>query len=608
MLSLGVLLLLAAGVTFLAVTWDSLPITLQAAIMATLAAIALACAVPAAKHKLTGTAEALAILGTGLLAVDLYGIRELGLISPSSIDGITYAAAATAIVAAVNLLMTRFAPTVVTFGVATVLIGQLPLPLLLAERVDVPLYLLGLLLQVIITLLWSGQGTKVVRTTGAICSALFFTAILIIGSGRVFLALIAHHHSEFGYAADDLFSLSIADFSAALATTGVICLSAATGILLLRKRALPASLPPTAGVWICTAAAAFTIAAFLPQIPTAGRWLTTALATALVLTDLLRPRTTTHATTRAMLQAATITVVSVNLFVCLIFADVLQLGLIAAIVSALAPLAAWRRRVDLTTAATVASLSAQVAILLTLADGYFEYWTGGIALAVVGACSIAFATRYSGLAPERALLVSATSAVFFAELIIAMVSPDTGTGIVLTIAAAPLMAYGMRPGRREALLIAGLLLAVANTAFVLGSGATTIEWFTVPPAIVVLAIGLLRWRDQSSWIFLGPSLLIGLTPSALIADGNDVVRTTLVIAAALAVILIGVRFTLQAPFIIGATVLAKIGLWQFVEVAPLIPRWITLALAGAVLLAVGATYERRLLQAKEAARWLTNLR
>jgi hypothetical protein len=152
-------------------------------------------------------------------------------------------------------------------------------------------------------------------------------------------------------------------------------------------------------------------------------------------------------------------------------------------------------------------------------------------------------------------------------------------------------------------------LIIANTAFVVASGATTIEWFTVPPAIVMLAIGILAWRDRSSWIFLGPGLLIGLAPSALLADSNDNwVRVTLVVAAALAVILVGVYGGLQAPFVIGAAVLAKVGIWQFLEVAPLIPRWITLGAAGTILLTVGATYERRLTQAKQAARWVTALR
>src|SRR6266508_2831683 len=60
LLSLGVLLLLAAGVTFLAVTWHNLPVHVQAGIIGTLAALAFAGSVPASRHSLTGTAEAFA--------------------------------------------------------------------------------------------------------------------------------------------------------------------------------------------------------------------------------------------------------------------------------------------------------------------------------------------------------------------------------------------------------------------------------------------------------------------------------------------------------------------------------------------------------------------
>jgi hypothetical protein len=140
LLSLGVLLLLAAGVTFLAVTWDSLPVSIQAAIMAFLASVALVGAVPASRHKLSGTAEALAILGCGLLAVDLYGARALGLIPATAIDGLSYAGLSCALVAAINLLMSRFAPKVVTFGLAGVIVGQLRLTLVLSDRVDLRCY------------------------------------------------------------------------------------------------------------------------------------------------------------------------------------------------------------------------------------------------------------------------------------------------------------------------------------------------------------------------------------------------------------------------------------------------------------------------------------
>jgi hypothetical protein len=314
-------------------------------------------------------------------------------------------------------------------------------------------------------------------------------------------------------------------------------------------------------------------------------------------------------TIRRTLTVAAVVVASVNLLVCAFLTDIVQLGLISAIGSVLILVAGWRKLMDSTAAAGLSSLAAQFAILLVTADGFFSLWTGAITLAVVGACSIAVACVSVGLPRETALLGTAISAVVLAELIVVMVSPDTGTGVVLIIAAAPLVAYGMQPARRNALLVAGFLSAIANTAFVLGAGATTLEWFTLPPAAVMLAIGLLRWRDQPSWVYLGPGLLLGLAPSALVASSNqDWMRVTFVVAAAVAIMMIGAHFSLQAPFVIGATVLAKIGLTQFLEVAPLIPRWITLGAAGAILLAVGATYERRLNEAKQAARWITALR
>ncbi len=607
LLSLGVLLLLAAGVTFLAVTWDSLVVPVQASIIATLATIALAGSVPAARYKLAGTAEALAILGTGLLTVDLYGARALGLITAETIDSLSYFGLAAVLVAATNLLMSRIAPTVITYGVAAVIIGQLPLPFLLAGRLDLAPFLLAMLVQVAITLYWSSKGTKIVRATGASCSALVFWALMITGCLRVFLSLIAHHSATTQPSLRDLFDGSPTALSPVIATTFVSCLAAATGIFLLRKVKLPRALPAGLAECACTAAAAFALATCLPQIPTAGRWLSTTLATVLALTALLIAKRT--GVRAATVWTATAVVATVNLLVCFALEDVVQLGLISAIVSALALVAVWRKRLQAPTAAMTASFAAQLAIVLVTFDGFFSLWTGAITMAVVGALSIGVACLVTDLPLERALLGSAASAVTLAELIILMESRATGTGIVLTIAAAPLVAYGMRPERRQAMLLAGGLLVIANTAFVLGAGAATIEWFTLPPAVVMLAIGVYGWRNQPSWVFLGPGLLLGLVPSALVANSNyDYLRTTFVVAAALAIILIGTRFSLQAPFIIGSGVLLKIALWQFLEVAPLIPRWITLATAGLILLTVGATYERRLQNAKQAARWLTALR
>jgi hypothetical protein len=607
LLSLGVLLLLAAGVTFLAVTWDSLSIPVQASIIATLAALSLAGSVPAARHKLTGTAEALAILGIGLLAVDLYGAHALGLTPARAVDGLAYIGLAAALVAAANLLMSRIAPTVVTYGVATVIIGQFALPFILAGQTGLALFLFGLLLQVTITVYWSAEGTKVVRITGAICAALVFWALMISGTVRIYLSLAALYSAQARADFGDFFDGSLTALSPVLFTTLVVVLAAATGIFLLRKFALPRALPPALGESTCTAAAAFAVAACLPQLPTVGRWLDTALATALALAVLLMAQRT--GVRAAVAWTAAGVVAMVNLLFCLLVADVVQLGLISAIAAGLAVVAVWRQRMNRLTGSVTASFAAQLAIVLLTYDDLFNLWTGGILLSVVGAVSITVACLVTDPPLERWLLGCAAAAGGLAGIFALLEGSTALFGAALTITAAPLVAYGMRPARRQAHLTAVLLLAVANTAFALGAGATTIEWFTLPPAAVMLAAGIYGWRDQSSWIFLGPGLLLGLVPSALIANSNDdYLRTTFVVAAAVAIILIGTRYALQAPFVIGAGVLQKIALWQLLEVAPLIPRWITLATAGLILLTVGATYERRLQNAKQATRWLTALR
>jgi hypothetical protein len=452
----------------------------------------------------------------------------------------------------------------------------------------------------VITLVLSAKGTPIVRRTGAITSAVVFCGILVTGMARTFTGLLATHSVYLPRTSFTQWAPTIV-----IATTAVVCVAAITGILILRKRPLPSSITPGLGEAVCAVAAGFVVATCLPQLPGPGRWLTTGLATALAIAIILRNRRT--GTASLVLHVATITVASVNLLYCLWLADVRQLGFIAGIVAVLAVFAALRKLVDAVPAAGVAGLGAEVAVVLFTIDEFISLWAGAVSLAVIGACAVALACRYVGRPLELVLMPTAATAVLLAEVMALMVSADTATGVVLTIAAAPLVAYGMVPNRRPALLVAGLLLIIANTTFVLAAGGTTIEWFTVPPAVVMLAIGVLAWRDQPSWIYLGPGLLLGLVPSALIADGNWI-RTALVVAAGVIVIALGAHLGLQAPFVVGAAVLAKIGLWQFLEVAPLIPRWITLGTAGLILLTLGTTYERRLHQAKQAARWLSALR
>ena len=64
-------------------------------------------------------------------------------------------------------------------------------------------------------------------------------------------------------------------------------------------------------------------------------------------------------------------------------------------------------------------------------------------------------------------------------------------------------------------------------------------------------------------------------------------------SAAVAVVLIGARWRLRAPFVVGGAVLALVAAHEVALVWDLIPRWAPLATAGLALVAVATTYERR---------------
>ncbi|NEA52584.1 hypothetical protein G3I35_41545, partial [Streptomyces sp. SID10815] len=75
-------------------------------------------------------------------------------------------------------------------------------------------------------------------------------------------------------------------------------------------------------------------------------------------------------------------------------------------------------------------------------------------------------------------------------------------------------------------------------------------------------------------------------------------RPWLLGVAALLVTLVGARHRLRAPLLLGGAVLVLDALHAsapyLVRVADALPHWVLPALAGLLLLAVGATYERRL--------------
>ena len=89
--------------------------------------------------------------------------------------------------------------------------------------------------------------------------------------------------------------------------------------------------------------------------------------------------------------------------------------------------------------------------------------------------------------------------------------------------------------------------------------------------------------------------------------GNDDGRAVAVGIAALAVLLVGAWKQLQAPIVLGTIALLALGVDKLGPQAVRLPRWTMLAIAGARLLWVGTTFERRRDDVQRAARRLADL-
>ncbi|MFJ9812390.1 SCO7613 C-terminal domain-containing membrane protein [Streptomyces sp. NPDC101158] len=178
-------------------------------------------------------------------------------------------------------------------------------------------------------------------------------------------------------------------------------------------------------------------------------------------------------------------------------------------------------------------------------------------------------------------------------------------------------ATAVRPERRRVAswAAAGLFLLATWVRLAVWE-VTTPEAYTLPVTVPALVVGVLRRRrdpEASSWTAYGPGLAATLVPS-LFAAWTDPqwARPLLLGIGTLVVTLLGARFRLQALLLLGGAALALDGLHELapyvVQVVGALPRWLPPALAGLLLLAVGATYEQRLRDARRLRERLGRMR
>ncbi len=275
-------------------------------------------------------------------------------------------------------------------------------------------------------------------------------------------------------------------------------------------------------------------------------------------------------------------------------------------VTALFAAVSLKRRLSVLTLPAAFGHGAALACAAGAAAGWAPQHTALLVL-VVPAVAALCAARVSDTRTTMVVEVAGAAA---GCLAIALAAVDAGMlSLVLSLSAVIVSGTALRADRRPAAAYAATaLFALAAWVRLAAWGVTAPEPYTVPVSVAALVVGLLRRRRDpqvSSWVAYGPGLATTLVPS-LAAAWTDVYATRpwLLGAAALLVTLLGARHRLRAPLLLGGGVLVLDALHELapylVQIAGLLPRWVPPALAGVLLLAVGATYEQRLRDVRRA--------
>ena len=189
----------------------------------------------------------------------------------------------------------------------------------------------------------------------------------------------------------------------------------------------------------------------------------------------------------------------------------------------------------------------------------------------------------------------------------------TWTAVYLTVAGATVSVMSLlRDDRRSFGWPGGLLLAIASWIRLWDVGVETPEWYTLPSAVVLVVVGLMHLRahpSASTMTALSPGLALGLVPSLLWVLWDPVtVRSALLGLGCLALVGAGLRLRWTAPVVFAATVGALLVLRHATPIAEAVPRWGLIASAGVILVAVGITWERRIMEARAVAGYVRALR
>jgi hypothetical protein len=171
----------------------------------------------------------------------------------------------------------------------------------------------------------------------------------------------------------------------------------------------------------------------------------------------------------------------------------------------------------------------------------------------------------------------------------------------------------LRADRRQVGWLGGALLAAASWVRLWDVGVRAPEAYTLPSAAALLVVGLVhlrRERTATTMTALTPGLTLATVPSLLwvLAEPTGP-RALLLGLGCLVLVLAGTQLRWTSPLVVGACVGALLVVRLAAPyIGDAVPRWVLLGLAGALLVAVGATWERRIAEARQVMDYTRSLR
>ncbi|MCF0081305.1 SCO7613 C-terminal domain-containing membrane protein [Streptomyces lomondensis] len=272
---------------------------------------------------------------------------------------------------------------------------------------------------------------------------------------------------------------------------------------------------------------------------------------------------------------------------------------VLAALTALFAAASWQAGLAAVTAPAALVHAAALAAATGAAADWPPARTALLVLAVPVAAALLAARLGASLATVPVEIVGAATGLLAVGL--AVTDPPM-LALVLALCGTITAATALRPERRPLGYAATALFVLAAWVRLAAWDVGTPEAYTLPVTVPALLVGAVRRRRDpraSSWTAYGPGLAATLLPSLVAAWADPHwTRPLLLGTAALVVTLLGARHHLQAPLVLGGSVLALVTLHELapyvVQVTGALPRWAPPALAGLLLLALGATYEQRI--------------